>query len=62
MLVLEDLPSFITVLQIKRILRIGQRQAYELVKTEDFQTMKIGNSNLYSKEKFIYWLEGGNCE
>jgi hypothetical protein len=59
MLSLHDLPNYITPFQIKQVLRIGQRQVYQLLKTNDFQDMKLTDSNLYSKEKFINWLEGG---
>ncbi|MEB2589428.1 DNA-binding protein [Bacillus cereus] len=62
MLFINDLPEYITPQQIKQILRIGQRQAYQLVKTEDFQNMKLSDLNFYSKEQFIKWLEGGSFE
>ncbi|MGH0679035.1 hypothetical protein ACQVPP_17710 [Bacillus luti] len=60
MLLIKDLPQYITPLHIKQVLRIGKRQAYQLTKTNDFQDMKLENINLYSKEKFIKWLEGGS--
>ncbi|PGT79156.1 helix-turn-helix domain-containing protein [Bacillus sp. AFS040349] len=62
MLLLKDLPEYITPKQIKQFLRIGQRQAYQLIKTKDFQNMKLADINFFSKEKFIKWLEGGSFE
>ena len=62
MLLLKDLPEYITPQQIKQFLRIGQRQTYQLIKTKDFQNMKLADINYFSKEKFIKWLEGGSFE
>ena len=62
MLLIKDLPEYLTPLHIKQVLRIVQRQAYQLTKTNDIQNMKLGNINLYSKEEFIKWLEGGNLK
>lgn len=59
MLFIDDLPEYITPQQIKQFLRIGQRQTYQLIKTNDFQNMKLPDINLFSKKKFIKWLEGG---
>src|SRR5438067_71235 len=59
MLFINDLPEYITPQQIKQFLRIGQRQTYQLIKTKDFQNMKLPDINFFSKEKFINWLEGG---
>ncbi|ESU32670.1 hypothetical protein G3A_10020 [Bacillus sp. 17376] len=58
-MLIQDLPEYITPLQLKDFLRIGQRQTYQLIKTNDFQAMKLGEYNLFSKEKFTNWLEGG---
>jgi len=55
---LSEYPLILKVKDIKNILHIGQRQTYELVKTSEFKAMRIGEKNLFSKEKFINWLEG----
>lgn len=58
-MLIQELPEYITPLQLKDFLRIGQRQTYQLIKTKDFQAMKLGEYNLFSKEKLMNWLEGG---
>ncbi|MDR4927225.1 helix-turn-helix domain-containing protein [Peribacillus frigoritolerans] len=57
-MITTEYPSILKVKDIQNILRIGQRQTYDLVKTEDFKTIRLGNRHLYSKEHFIKWLEG----
>ncbi|WP_148629492.1 helix-turn-helix domain-containing protein [Bacillus sp. E214] len=54
---LNDCPSLLKVKDIQRILGIGQRQTYELVKTEPFMSMRFGDTRFYSKERLIMWLE-----
>lgn len=41
---------------IRDYLGIGQRQAYELVKSEGFPTKKLGNSYRIPKEDFLEWV------
>ncbi|MCO0600272.1 helix-turn-helix domain-containing protein [Peribacillus butanolivorans] len=57
-MITTEYPSILKVKDIQNILRIGQRQTYDLVKTEDFKTIRLGNRQHYSKEHFIKWLEG----
>lgn len=57
-MILNDYPSLLRVKDIQNILRIGQRQSYDLVKTPDFISCRIGNTHLYSKEYLINWLKG----
>lgn len=57
-MILKDYPSLLRVKDIQNILRIGQRQTYELVNTSDFMHIRVGTKYLYSKEYFINWLEG----
>lgn len=52
----EALPNFLTVYDIRDYLGIGQRQAYELVKSEGFPTKKLGNSYRIPKEDFLEWV------
>ncbi|WP_010676333.1 helix-turn-helix domain-containing protein [Bacillus timonensis] len=53
-----EYPETLQVKDIKEILRIGQRQAYELVKSKSFENIRINQSRYYSKKRFIHWLEG----
>lgn len=53
----EALPNFLTVYDIRDYLGIGQRQAYELVKSEGFPAKKLGNSYRIPKEDFLDWIK-----
>lgn len=55
---LEELPPILTVYDIRDYLRIGQRQAYELARSQDFPTIRIGNRLLIQKSDFEKWLQG----
>jgi hypothetical protein len=51
-------PEVLTVKELKQILRIGTRQTYELVKTTDFDYIRLPNTNLFIKDRLIKWLQG----
>lgn len=53
----EALPNFLTVYDIRDYLGIGQRQAYELVKSEGFPAKKLGNSYRIPKAGFLDWVK-----
>lgn len=53
----EALPKFLTVYDIRDYLGIGQRQAYELVKSEGFPAKKLGNSYRIPKDDFLDWVK-----
>lgn len=53
----EALPNFLTVYDIRDYLGIGQRQAYELVKSEGFPAKKLGNSYRIPKDDFLDWIK-----
>ena len=42
---------------IRDYLGIGQRQAYELVKSEGFPAKKLGNSYRIPKDDFLDWVK-----
>ena len=48
-----------TVAEIQEILNIGRNAAYDLVKQNLFNIVKIGNSIRISKKSFDEWLD--NC-
>jgi hypothetical protein len=54
----DDYPSVLDVKHIQAILDIGRVQAYELVNSGQFHTVKIGKRIKISKDVFIRWLEG----
>ena len=57
LLYIEALPNFLTVYDIRDYLGIGQRQAYELVKSEGFPAKKLGNSYRIPKDDFLDWVK-----
>ena len=50
-------PRAYTVEQIAAMLNIGRTTAYQLVKKEQFKTVRIGNAIRVSKKSFDEWLE-----
>lgn len=50
-------PRTYTVDQIAAMLNISRTSAYQLVKQEDFRSVRIGNSIRVSKKSFDAWLE-----
>lgn len=53
----EALPNFLTVYDIRDYLGIGQRQPYELVKSEGFPAKKLCNSYRIPKDDFLDWVK-----
>ncbi|RCW62970.1 helix-turn-helix domain-containing protein [Saliterribacillus persicus] len=51
-------PPVLEVKDIKEILGIGRRQAYELVHSEQFHTIKVGKSIRIPTQNFFNWLYG----
>ena len=52
----EALPNFLTTYDVRDFLGIGQRQAYELVRADDFPKKKVGNTYRIPKKDFLIWL------
>ena len=50
-------PRTYTVDQIAAMLNISRTSAYQLVKQEDFRSVRIGNSIRVSRKSFNAWLE-----
>ncbi|TCJ00483.1 helix-turn-helix domain-containing protein [Cytobacillus praedii] len=55
---LEDFPVVLDVDDIKEILGIGRRQAYELVNSDSFHIVRVGRRIKVAKDVFIDWLQG----
>jgi len=53
-----------TVEEIQNILSIGRNAAYELVKSNQFRSVRVGGNIRISKKNFDTWLDGisENCE
>lgn len=49
-----------SVKDVSDMLGIGQRQAYDLVKSGRFPVKKVGNQYLIPKQPFHNWIDNGN--
>ncbi len=53
----EELPLFLNVEMVARVLGVSSSSGYELMHEADFPVLKVGNRLLVPKEKFIRWIE-----
>ena len=53
----DDLPLMLSVPDLTAALGISRAGAYELVKSEGFPTLHIGNRILIPKEDLIAWIK-----
>ncbi|MCM3079594.1 helix-turn-helix domain-containing protein [Brevibacillus invocatus] len=58
----EDLPEVMEVNHIKEFLNIGRVQAYDLVKSGKFHTVRVGRLIKIPKKSFLEWFEGSKME
>lgn len=54
-----NIPDVLSPPDIQKILGIGRRGTYELLKDPPFRVVRIGNKIKVSKESFLKWLDGG---
>lgn len=61
----DDLPLFLNVAMVAKVLGIAPSSSYELMHEADFPVLKVGSRIVVPKEKFIQWVErhtkGGEC-
>ena len=53
----DDLPLMLSVPDLTEALGISRAGAYELVKSEGFPTLHIGNRILVPKDELIAWIK-----
>ena len=53
----DGLPLMLSVQDVSAVLGISRAGAYELVKSEGFPAMNIGNRIIVPKEEFILWIK-----
>ena len=53
----DDLPLMLSVPDLTDALGISRARAYELVKSEGFPALHIGNRTLVPKEELIAWIK-----
>ena len=52
----EQLPLMLSVPEIAAVLGISRAAAYELVRSKDFPSLRIGTRIVVPKDKFINWI------
>ena len=53
----DDLPLMLSIPDLTEALGISRARAYELVKSEGFPALHIGNRILVPKEELIAWIK-----
>lgn len=53
----EDLPLTLSVPEVAAVLGISRARAYELVRSEGFPKIRIGNRIVVPKDKLIAWMD-----
>ena len=53
----DDLPSVLSVKELKDFLGISRAGAYQLLHREDFPTLHIASRVLVAKDKLLAWME-----
>ena len=53
----DDLPSVLSVKELKDFLGISRARAYQLLHREDFPTLHVASRLLVAKEKLLAWME-----
>ena len=52
----EDLPLMLNVQMIADVLGISRSKAYELVSSDGFPSLKLGNRIIVPREQFMEWV------
>ena len=58
----DELPLMLSVPDVADVLGIGRANAYELVRSEGFPALKIGNRIIVPKDEFISWIKKQTAE
>ena len=53
----DDLPMFLNVTTVAKLLGISQSSGYELMHEKDFPAIKIGSRIIVPRDKLVAWLE-----
>lgn len=53
----ENLPDFLTVKELKQVLRLGQVKAYNITREKNFPCICIGRKKLIPKIELEKWIE-----
>ena len=53
----SELPLFLNATMVAKVLGVSPSSGYELMHEPGFPILRIGNSMVVPKEKFIQWVE-----
>ena len=53
----DDLPLMLSVPEVAEVLGISWAGAYELARSREFPSMKVGSRIIIPKDKFLLWIE-----
>ncbi len=53
----DELPLMLSVPDAAKVLGISRAGAYELARSRDFPSMKVGSRIIIPKDKFLLWVE-----
>ncbi|MCS0674620.1 helix-turn-helix domain-containing protein [Cytobacillus firmus] len=59
---IDQYPDVLNVSDIQEILGVGRRQAYDLVSSGQFHTVRIGKRIKVFKAVFVSWLYGNHTD
>jgi excisionase family DNA binding protein len=57
----QDLPVILCADEVAKALRISRANAYNLMRSEGFPTLKIGKRMSVPREKLIEWIEANTA-
>ena len=58
----DELPLMLNVVQVAAVLGISRAGAYELVHSEGFPALKIGNRIVVPKDKLQEWIDANTAQ
>ena len=58
----DELPLMLSVVQVATVLGISRAGAYELVHSEGFPALKIGNRIVVPKDKLWEWIDANTAQ
>ena len=58
----DELPLMLNVVQVASVLGISRAGAYELVHSEGFPALKIGNRIVVPKDKLREWIDANPAQ
>ena len=58
----DELPLMLNVVQVAAVLGISRAGAYELVHSEGFPALKIGNRIVIPKDKLQGWIDANTAQ